>query len=686
MASKSLGQLTIDLVARTGGFVQGMDKAERQSKKWRKQVERDMEKVSNGLMAVGKATTAATATGAAALTALTVSSLKSIDAQNKLARSLNTTYDSVTALGFAFDESGVNGYEESLARLNRRLGAAEMGSGEAAQTVDALNLNLEELSGLDADERVARIADAIRDSGASAQEAARYAQQLGFEQKEAAQFFMQGGDAIRAYRQEVEAFGLALDTVDAIKVEQANDAFGRTGLLMDAVGQQMAVQVAPIVSAVSDLFLQSAKDVGGMEEAVEDGFNAIIEAAGFVADAVEGVNRVIDVTGSAVAILGLNVKKILLTIYRDAVELPVEAANQIISALNALPGIDLDLIALPGDDIRQEIALTKGAIEEGWNDIHNTLMAPLPSTMFEQFVDEAREKSDEAARLTEEANERIRSAMGVTVTPKGPMAGTDDSEGAGGSVGSDTGGEDIELSYWDKWMDSAEENLQNFDELSKTVVDNFTTGFGNAFESVIFDAQTLDDALEGIGETILRSVVNSIGQMAAQWLALQAVQAVMGSSATTASIAQAETVGAAWAGPAAMAALATGGANVGPASAALLTTTTLAKGLSLTGMAHDGIDRVPREGTWLLDKDERVLTAPQADNLDAFLASERMRGASTDAPIVNITENPDKAGSVQARQNDNGQWVIDVVVADALNGGRASKTYESVYGMRRQGR
>ncbi|STT56995.1 Uncharacterised protein [Klebsiella pneumoniae] len=35
MAGKSLGTLTIDLIARTGGFVQGMDKAERSSQKWR---------------------------------------------------------------------------------------------------------------------------------------------------------------------------------------------------------------------------------------------------------------------------------------------------------------------------------------------------------------------------------------------------------------------------------------------------------------------------------------------------------------------------------------------------------------------------------------------------------------------------------------------------------------------------
>ena len=62
MSSKSLGTLTLDLVARVGGFVQGMDKAERSSAKWRKQVEKDMRTVGTvagaGIAAVVAGTTA----------------------------------------------------------------------------------------------------------------------------------------------------------------------------------------------------------------------------------------------------------------------------------------------------------------------------------------------------------------------------------------------------------------------------------------------------------------------------------------------------------------------------------------------------------------------------------------------------------------------------------------------------
>ena len=66
MASKSLGTLTIDLIAKTGGFISGMDKAERASEKWRKQVQKDVADTSKALAGMATAAmAAATAVGVA---------------------------------------------------------------------------------------------------------------------------------------------------------------------------------------------------------------------------------------------------------------------------------------------------------------------------------------------------------------------------------------------------------------------------------------------------------------------------------------------------------------------------------------------------------------------------------------------------------------------------------------------
>ena len=128
-------------------------------------------KLADSSKAVAKYAAAAGVAAAAAATALTVQGLKAVDAQAKLARSLNTTIDSLRAMQMAASEAGLDGMEGSLARLNRRLGAAEMGMGDAAVSVKALGLNLQELSAMEVDQRVAAIADAIRDSGMSMQQA-----------------------------------------------------------------------------------------------------------------------------------------------------------------------------------------------------------------------------------------------------------------------------------------------------------------------------------------------------------------------------------------------------------------------------------------------------------------------------------------------------------------------------------
>lgn len=63
MASKSLGTLTLDLVAKTAGFAQGMSKAERDSDKWRKKVSKDLDEVARK----AKVTFAAVSAGSVAL-------------------------------------------------------------------------------------------------------------------------------------------------------------------------------------------------------------------------------------------------------------------------------------------------------------------------------------------------------------------------------------------------------------------------------------------------------------------------------------------------------------------------------------------------------------------------------------------------------------------------------------------
>lgn len=67
--------------------------------------------------------------------------------------------------------------------------------------------------------------------------------------------------------------------------------------------------------------------------------------------------------------------------------------------------------------------------------------------------------------------------------------------------------------------------------------------------------------------------------------------------------------------------------------------------INLAGMAHSGLDEIPREGTWLLDRGERVVDARTNADLKDFLASRQAIDRPASAPVVQVTVNVDSDGN-----------------------------------------
>jgi hypothetical protein len=157
----SLGTLTLDLVARTSGFIQGMSKAERASAKWRKQVRRDIQNVSKALSTSLKVGTVAAAAG---LTLIINRSRQVIDEQAKMAQRLNTTSASMATLKRATDRTGLSMrvIETAARTLDVNLGRASQGFKAQKDAVDRLGLSIEEVSALPLDERITAINEALR--------------------------------------------------------------------------------------------------------------------------------------------------------------------------------------------------------------------------------------------------------------------------------------------------------------------------------------------------------------------------------------------------------------------------------------------------------------------------------------------------------------------------------------------
>lgn len=123
-----------------------------------------------------------------------------------------------------------------------------------------------------------------------------------------------------------------------------------------------------------------------------------------------------------------------------------------------------------------------------------------------------------------------------------------------------------------------------------------------------------------------------------------------------------------------LAAVATTAAKTGLLTAAVQTVT-------MQGMAHDGIDSVPREGTWLLDRGERVVDRRTNADLKTYLA-KKQEGARVNNVVVN--SNSSLTVNNNGRDKD-GEAMDYTAMANNFGDRLTSRIKETVIDMMRDG-
>ena len=114
---------------------------------------------------------------------------------------------------------------------------------------------------------------------------------------------------------------------------------------------------------------------------------------------------------------------------------------------------------------------------------------------------------------------------------------------------------------------------------------NIATSASNAFGQAIVSGENLGSALKDVARQGLASIISGLVKMGLQFVINAALGKALGAGAVAASSTQAGILASTWAAPAALASLATLGANAAPASAAVATTTALTKGIAVAGAA-----------------------------------------------------------------------------------------------------
>jgi hypothetical protein len=406
-----LSTLVIDLKGNSAHFQKELQQANRKSKSFAKKVRANSAAVVKSLGTIGTV-------GAVALGAIYKQSSANIDALAKQADKLGMTTRALGGLHHAADLTGVSSkaLNKGLLDMTVKIQDATKGMGEGKEAIKELGLDANELAKMSPDKAFIAISEAMKGVEHHGNKVAIAYDLFGAKGVDLLNTLAMGEVALNKAAKEAEILGLALNRVDAAKVEAANDAMTRSAGVVTGLGNTITVSLAPYVKGISDEFYNAALEAGGFGEFTTNALNSVVQAVAYTANVIHGLKAVWMVVklASAAAITGI----------LEGLEW---LDSGLTSFLNALPGVTAKasgFISGMADAMRTQMNTIQ-------DDLTAFAMKPLPHDGIVAWAEEAKRKSLEAAEVVAAA---VAENGGVT-----PVEADNSPDGAEGATGNGAG-------------------------------------------------------------------------------------------------------------------------------------------------------------------------------------------------------------------------------------------------------
>ena len=229
-----------------------------------------------------------------------------VDDLAKSADKLGMTTEALAGLQHAANLAGVstNQMTMAMARANRSIGEAAIGTGRATRWFDQLGLSVAELQAQAPDQRMRTLADAMNGLATHSARAAASAAIFGDRQGDLLPLLAHGSAGLAEAAAEAERLGLATSRVDAAKVEAMNDAFTRVRAVVSGFFRETLVRIAPYIEVIAERFVSAAAEAGGFGQILGQVGTYAIRAAGMIANTWEGLSMVWHMLGVGIRRLG----------------------------------------------------------------------------------------------------------------------------------------------------------------------------------------------------------------------------------------------------------------------------------------------------------------------------------------------------------------------------------------------
>ncbi|WP_321282989.1 hypothetical protein [uncultured Vibrio sp.] len=709
-----IAKLTVALYANSAQFTSELQKSQKKAKNW-------SDSISKTMSIAAKATAGAAVAAAGSLALVYNQQAALIDQTAKFADRIGISTEALTQFRHASELTGVGAknLDMSLQRMTRRIAEAATGSGEAAPALKQLGLDAQALGQMTPDQQLYTLADAFTQVE-SQSERVRLAFKL-FDSEGVGMVNMLAGgsDGLRTMADEADRLGVTLSRIDAAKVEMANDAMYKVGVTTTALKQEITTQLAPIVAALAEEFVAYSQQFGGMNNMVAEGIHSTVSGIGFMADSLRGVQLIID--GMTVAWDGF---KLGFMVASQAITTGLHELGQFLFKviISPLQGV-LDLAGNFSDEAANMAASLRqfsnmpppqlfdaATVNQAKLDLNQSLWElrdlasqPLPSEGIESWYQNTKARFEQLAK-------DYAGSINYN-TPDGTPLPSADGGKEDPSVTAFKNATDQLETEWQRRLainaagdqaDFARESFAYDDRMAR-LSEQFQAAYEAAANNQAVQQQ-LEDQYFASRELLWQQHQNNItdiekkagkARQAAQIVQLRNYSDLFGSMADVAgtfageqsgifkamfaaskAFAIAESIVKIQQGIASAAALPFP-ANI-PAMASVAATTagivSTIQSTQMKGMAHNGISSVPSEGTWLLDKGERVYTNESANQLDqmysAVMANNRRSSVNSSGEkqpwIINIHDAPPGTSA----EVDDEQKVIRIMMKDASSGGQ----------------
>lgn len=716
MATRSLGTLTLDLVAKIGGFEQGMGKAEKRTEKWRKEVKKNVE-------AAGKAFAAGSAVAAGALAIMTTKVVNNAREIENLSAVANTGTREFQELTYASRRYGIeqDKVADILKDTSDKVGDfLQTGGGPLADFFDNIapqvGVTAEEFRNLSGADALGLYVSSLEKANLSQNEMTFFMEAIASDATLLLPLLRDNSRELSRLAEEADEVGAVISDIEIKQLAEVKDNVDDLSAAFGGLQNELVLGALPALRDLTELtsdpetlrdLKELSSDIGeGLATALKTvtatavGAYSAFQLAGkgiaTIAAAIDAADiDIADVAFPPRAAIKIarnfdNIQTALAVGFEDVNRTALDAADtldKIWDIGNRPPPeieakITIDTSDANFDAILPELEREFGNIDVGLQDILPDLetefseeAAARMTTAMGDYQDLVRELQTDEERLTQQVRDRLAVLEAVQdITDEQRNETLSRIAGAALADAPELGG----VSSFEG-IDSARMELQSWYDEQRQMLERFRQDHADV--NATWNEEEF--ALQEDYEKRLTALKQQEEQLRRQQ-ELEGYQVLLDAAGMYYSHAEGEeaayaraaiSIGSSLLDERKRAALesiiasthsAAMGAYdalswiylVGPVLGAAAAGTVYAAGATaaagVAGLAHDGIDSIPEDGTWLLEKGERVTTAETSAKLDRTLENIQRDqrdmgrgGGVTVNQTLNIEGKPDRRTSSQ---------------------------------------